>query len=478
MHFQGVGHRIALATFVFVATIFTYSHQAFAAAASGLSIGVGEEYNDNIFFTNQGKDKNETDFITHIVPTFTFMYAPLGAIAPTLNGSLSVGGEIFARHSDQSNFGKNIIGNIGYTYRPTPRLGFHIADNVNRQGSTRTIGLEAFAPPPVLPITPTQVAPAGAFVALPAYQDVGGLVTSGTNLTNYLLLDATYLWAPTFTLSGSYANSYTNSAGDAEVTNTVGFRGNYNFRRDHNLHAGYSITIVSSNTSSGNKSGNSEKRTHIIHNIDIGDDYFSAFKVQIDPTWTISASGGIGINTSGGGPGVGANGNITMIKVWERAIANLALRRGFTGSFGLSSGPSLTTTVSGGFGFRVTEDLTALLGAEYSLFNTKDVDFKIFRAAAGAQYWVTRWLSSNLWYAYRFRDAGSGAGDTNIGASGRATGNAVVLTASIHFDTYPNLRLSRGPLPSLYQQMGAPQYLSPDLQKRYSTEPAPPPPLQ
>ena len=84
MHFQGVGHRVTLATFVFVATIFACSHQAFAAVAGGLSLGAGEEYNDNIFFSNEKKHKDESDFITHIVPTFTFNYAPLGAVAGSL----------------------------------------------------------------------------------------------------------------------------------------------------------------------------------------------------------------------------------------------------------------------------------------------------------------------------------------------------------------------------------------------------------
>ena len=117
MHFQGVAHRVTLATFVFVATIFACSHQAVAAVAGGLSLGGGEEYNDNIFFSNEKKHKDESDFITHIVPTVTFNYAPLGAVAPTLTASLSTSGEIYAHNSYLNNFGKNIISNAGYTFR-------------------------------------------------------------------------------------------------------------------------------------------------------------------------------------------------------------------------------------------------------------------------------------------------------------------------------------------------------------------------
>jgi hypothetical protein len=153
-----------------------------------------------------------------------------------------------------------------------------------------------------------------------------------------------------------------------------------------------------------------------------------------------------------------------MIKLWERAVFNLAVRRGFTGSYGISSGPSLTTNVSSNFGIRLTESLTGFVGADYSLFNTEETDFKVFRVATGLQYWFTRWLSSNLWYAYRFRDAGSNASSTNLASSGKVNGNAVVLTASVHFDTFPNFRLARGPLHPLYQQMGAPMYMGSEQQ--------------
>ena len=473
MRFRAVEHQVAFAAFVLAVAIFAYSHQAFAAVAGGLSLGVGEEYNDNIFFSNEKNHKNESDFITHIVPTFTFSYAPFGATAPTLNASLSTSGEIYANHSDLNNFGKNIEGNIGYTYRATPRLNLHFADNFSREGTTRTIGLEAFAPPVQLPATPTQVAPVGSFITMPTFQDAGGLLTKGSNIANYAYLGASYLYAPNLTFSGAYGNSYSNTGGVGEVWNNVGFRGVYNWRRDHNLYAGYTVSIITSNAH-GRKGGNSQGND-IIHNIDIGDDYFSGFKIQLDPTWTISASGGIGINTSGNGPGLGGNSNLTMIKVWEKATLNLAVRRGFTGSYGISTGPSLTTTISSGFGARLTQDLAAYLGTEYSIFETNDGDFKVFRAAAGVQYWVTRWLSSQFWYAYRFRDAGNNSNNTAIASSGRVSGNAVVLTAAVYFDTYPNFRLSRGGARSLYPQMGAPLYMGSESQQPSRPGPAPAP---
>ena len=52
-----------------------------AAFASQFSLGVGETYSDNIFFS---KDK-EHDFVSLVTPTLTLLYAPPGQTVPTLN---------------------------------------------------------------------------------------------------------------------------------------------------------------------------------------------------------------------------------------------------------------------------------------------------------------------------------------------------------------------------------------------------------
>jgi len=455
------------------------AEDAKAAVAGGISLGVGEEYNDNIFFSNEKKDKNESDFITHIVPTFTFSYAPFGSAVPTLNASLSTSGEIYAHNSDQNNFGKNIISNIGYTYRATPRLAFYFGDSFRREGSTRTIGLEAFAAPPELPTTPTQLMPGGGFVALPTFQEIGDLVTKGSNVSNFIFADGRYLYSPNITFSGWYSTGYTNTGGTGEVANTIGFRGMYNWRSVHNFHAGYYVTILTSNSHTGKNSNSRSTHTDVIHNIDLGDDFFSALKINIDPTWTISATGGVGINTSGDGPAVGLNANITMIKLWERAVLNMTVRRGFTGTAGISSGPALTTSISTGFGIRITPYLNGFLGTEYSLSDTQDSDtLKVFRGGGGLQYWITNWLSSSLWYGYRFRDVGGNIKNTSIASAGRVSGNAVVLTASIYFDAYPNFRLSRQTARPLYPQMGAPLYMGTELQQPQRLKPESLSPLQ
>src|SRR6266540_4749555 len=83
-----------------------------AAFASQLSLLLGEEYNDNIFFTK----KKEHDFVTIITPTLHLYYAPTGQAAPTLNLNISPSGHIYARHSELNSFGDNASVNGGYTY--------------------------------------------------------------------------------------------------------------------------------------------------------------------------------------------------------------------------------------------------------------------------------------------------------------------------------------------------------------------------
>ena len=159
----------------------------------------------------------------------------------------------------------------------------------------------------------------------------------------------------------------------------------------------------------------------------------------------------------------------------------MAFRRGLTSSFGIS-GPSLTTTIASGFGIRLTERLTGTVGADYSFFDTQDVDFKVFRVGAGLQYWITSWLSSGLWYSHRWRDSGTlnvGSGSTTkpLLSSGQVAGNSVFLGLSVHFDVWPNVGLARGPMPPLYAPLGAPLYAAPGTPQPVAPQPVTPQPV-
>jgi len=242
---------------------------------------------------------------------------------------------------------------------------------------------------------------------------------------------------------GDYSFSYNGylQQGGSDISHRVGARGVYKWRDEHNLHFGYGVDI--SKTRDGEK--------NLIHNIDIGDDFFSSFKINLDPTLTILASTGIGFTTGAGGARIANRINLSVTKLWQTASLTLGVNKGITPSFGVA-GISDTTSFVADFNVRLTELLTAFVKSDFSLYDTKDVNFKTFVGAAGLQYRILSWLTSELRYAHRLRDAGSGANSTNLGANftnlegGTINSNIISLAFTANFDIWPNSGFARGPV--------------------------------
>ena len=392
---------------------------ALAAVASQFSLSVGEEYNDNIFFT---KDK-EHDFITHIFPTFSLFYAPAGQTVPVFTADFTPIGQIFADHSEESNFGDNIRFRTSYIYRYSPRVTFHAADTLRRLGQTRTAFGDEF------------LTGSPGFNLSPQSQELDDFISRGDQLTNRFSLGARYEHTPNLSFTGDYDFGYTTflDAGGRDLSHSVGARGFYRWREEHNLHAGYSISIIKSRNGDDN----------IVHNFDIGDDYFSSLKIDLSPTLTILTSAGVGLNSNSSGPGISGRVNVTAIKIWERATLRAGVRKGLTPSFGVG-GISDTTSFFTAFNIRITEFLTGIAAVDYSLYDTDDVNFNTFQASTGLQYRFTSWLSSTLGYAHRRRDAGSGAASTDLLEQGTVNSNSVFLFFTSRFDVWPSIGLARG----------------------------------
>jgi len=441
--------------------------KAAAAVYSGFSLGTGEEYNDNIYFRTQSGKNNINDWITHIVPTFSLLYATPGDPTPVLTATLSPEGQIYAHNSNLDNFADNIAFNSAYTYKFSPNLNFNFIDNLRRRGVTRTIGLDAMGPPPQLPTTPTDLPTLGSFIPLPLIQDVESLVSKGRSITNNFSVQPVYLYSPVLTFTGGYGLGFSNSNGSSDFTHSIGGKAVYNWRQEHNLFAGYTANIFTSHSSGG------KTKTTTVHSIDIGDDFFSNLKIRLSPTWTLSGAFGLAFNTGGSGPTVVTNLNAVLVKVWQDATFNFAVRRGLTTSQGLFTGPSTTTTFSAGYGIRITPLLTGLVGADYSLLGQhQEAEIEIFRASAGLQYWVTSWLSSNLWYSRRWRSGTAKALDV---PAGRASGDSVIASVTAHFDLYPNPGLARGGIDRpVFAPMGAPTYERTEMQQPLRPEGARP----
>jgi len=349
--------------------------ESWAAFATQFSMTTGEEYNDNIFFSKS----REHDFITFFVPTLTLLYAPEGQVAPTLTANISPSYQLFARNSDLNNF-DNVSANGLYTYQYSPRLNFNLSDSFQRLGSTRTsssggVGAGGVGLFQTGPTSPTSAPPAGGVAA----QNLAHL-TQGAQASNFVALQGSYLYRPDISFTGVVGNSFTSftDAGGTDVVTTIGARGIYNWRQEHNLHAGYSILI--NNLRNGDNG--------VVHNFDLGDSYFTNYNIQLTPTLSLAASTGLSLNTSNSGPRVGNNTNITITKLWETAQVNGGLTKGLTPSLGVA-GISDTTSLFTNFNWRLTEKLSTYSNVDFSYFDTDDVNFKTFQASLGLQYLFT-----------------------------------------------------------------------------------------
>ena len=427
--------------------------EALAAFASQFSLLVGEQYNDNIFFQKQ----KEHDFVTVITPTLHLYYAPTGQAIPTLNLNISPSGLIYARHSDLNDFGFGDTSAIngGYTYFYSPRLTFNFSEDFSTQGQARLPGAGTGFQAPLTPTTPF---PVGGPIPQSS-SDLRNFISNGRQLVNNFAFQGNFLYRPDITFSGGYSNTYVKflQAGGTDWSQTFSIRGIYNWKQEHNLHAGYSVTATNSRNGDNG----------LIHNFDFGDDYFTSqvYNLQLTPTLSLSASTGLSINTGNSGPRVANNSTVTITKLWETASLTGGLRKGLTPTFGVD-GVSDTTTLFSNFNIQLAERISGYAGIDYSFYNTSDVNFKTLDVNLGLQYVMSTWLSSNLSYNFRSINTGSGASRTDLLSRGTVNGSSVFLSVTARFDLWPNTGLARN-LSSAS--------LSPVLRTPFPSAPAPVP---
>ena len=397
-----------------------------AGFASRVNLSLGEEYSDNIFF----EKKKEHDFTTSIKPTFSILYAPFGQTAPIFSADFTPEVQILARHSEDSNFGKNITFNTAYTHYFSPLLTFYVSDTLQRLGSTRS-GESGFGRRSILP--PPGTGTGGP----PALQRFGDFVSIGNEVRNQISARGAYTYSPNISFNGDYAFGYTSylDQGGSDVWHRVGARGVYRWRDEHNLHFGYGVDIIKTRDGDNN----------IVHNFDIGDDYFSTYKINLDPTLTVLASTGMGIATGTGGVRLVNRFNIGVTKLWETATLTVGVNKGITPSLGVA-GVSDTTSFVTNFNIRFTELISAYVNSDFSLYDTNDGNFKTFTAGTGLRYRILSWLSSGLRYAHRWEDnAGSAGTSNNFVQRGSINSNSIALTFTAEFDVWPTLGFARGP---------------------------------
>jgi hypothetical protein len=299
-----------------------------------------------------------------------------------------------------------------------------------------------------LPSTPTSPPPVGGTLPGQGNQNLSNFTSGGSQFWNNFLLGGTYLYRPGISFSGSYSNNFVNylDQGGHDLWQTIGFRGVYNWRQEHNLHAGVNINIYNNRNNNNANNGNNN---NVVVTFDLGDDFFSNFQINLSPTLTLAVSTGISLNIGSNGQPVANNTNVTLTKIWERASLSGGVQHGLTSSYGVGAGISNTTTLSGQFNYQLTEKLSTISGVSFSFYDTDNGNFQTFQATTGARYQFTPWLASNLFYSYRWTDSSNrvAQGSNGILQTGIVRANAVYLTLTANFDLWPNLSLSRSVAP-------------------------------
>jgi hypothetical protein len=395
-----------------------------AGILSRFSLSVGEQYDDNIFFS---KDR-QLDFITLISPSLSLSYSPPGQTAPIFTADLTPLGQIFARHRNESNFGDNLTFNTAYTYYHSPRLTLYAGDTLTRLGQTRIM------PWSESDFLPTEVRPVGLTHVNPFLQFQGESLSSGSAVNNYTFAAGEFKYGARIKFIGNYGFNYTRllDQSGSDLSQVLGARAVYAWNEERSLHIGYAINFINSH----------DGHRNIVHNIDVGGDFLSSAKIQLDPTLTFSANTGIALNTGGDGPAITNSTNVTLTKVWETASLKAGVIRALTPSFGVA-GISNTTNIFTEFRTRITERLSGFARVNYSLFDTKQVNFSTFEASSALAYRITRWLSAKFHYTHVWTDSGSGATSTDLLTSGKIDRNTVGLVFTATFDTWPNFDLAQ-----------------------------------
>jgi hypothetical protein len=108
----------------FALLVFICLGRAQAEFTSQFTLSVGEEFNDNIFFDDS--DHREHDFITFIVPTFSFSYVFPAEVTPRFTIAISPVGYLYARHSEENTFHFSFVGGFAHfrkhSLRREPRV--------------------------------------------------------------------------------------------------------------------------------------------------------------------------------------------------------------------------------------------------------------------------------------------------------------------------------------------------------------------
>ena len=438
--------------------------QAVARFASRFSLSVGEEYSDNIFFS----EKKTHDFVTVITPALHFIYEPQFRLNSRLTVDVNAPAEIYVRHEEQTNIGDRFSLRTRYYYPYSQNLTFSLTDDVCRIGQTRLGdfdegleggfgggGLGRYGGGSNLPGGISGVGGSSSFGDVGGGSGCGGggrilggfgrddpgsvlstndLITTGDTLSNNFNVSSHFLYSQNLSFNVGYFWQYQTffDIGGKEDSHAVEVEGKYRLWRLHNLKARYRLKLLRTR----------DGKRRVLHDVDVGDDFFSSRQINLTPTLSIRGATGLALGSKGNGFNLHHKLDVALVKLWRTAVFSVGVQRQLTGSFGVS-GPSYTTDFFSQYAIQVTRRLVGFAAASYSLYDTEGVDFTTFQAVGGFQYWLTNWMSANLVYSYRRLNPDGDNRESDILQATTIDGNSVVLSIAMYFDIWPNIGLAR-----------------------------------
>jgi hypothetical protein len=377
-------------------------------------LSVSEEYNDNIFFTEDAED----DFITSITPGLTVQYQQ-----PRFTAFLSAttSAQLFARHTSENDWANTQSGVLTTSYRATPRLAFTLSDLVSRVRATRTGTLPLAEAPPAGPGgAPPPAEPPPSFEA-------STLLPRGEALSNVLTVQSSYALTRRWTGALMYSNglsSFSDPSG-RNLSNTGGLQATYKWTPELVVNGGYSYTRFTLTDAADTDN----------HTVTLGGAY------TVAQSWSVNAIAGLYVNQpvqSGADEGTGVADSVgpvfsvTLAKTFEHASVLAGVSQGVTTSAGVS-GVSQTTAVFLQYQQQFTQNLSGGVRANYSHFDA-DPSFNVAVANVGLTYALWRSISVGLSYSYQWSDANeSGANETGSGA---IDSNLVLLSVTASYPLF------------------------------------------
>ncbi len=423
-----------------------------ARLASQLSLAVGEEFTDNVFFSV----KKRPDVISTLTPTLRLIYQPTATSLSKLTMNINAPVELFANHSNLNNVGDRLSMWTRFLYPHSRRLLFEFTHCVGRLGQARNARFGN-----VKGSSATRLGGEGSILGdlgssrgqqqMDGCGGTGGfsvsrttdtqsfsnereLVTQGAVLRNSVYGSSTFLVTPSFRVKGAYRWNYMAfiDAGGTETSQGAEVHASYDVWHQHTVQARYRVEFLRSRTG----------KRHTIHDFDIGDRFFSSRQIQLTPTLTLSGRMGLSFATEKKGLRLEHKLEANLRKMWRTAALEVDIRRGLTESFGVG-GPSLTTKFLTHFTIALSRRWHAFLAAEYSMFDTGQDEFDTFVAGLGVQYQVFPWLSVSVAYAYRRLDPRGTLVRSPLSLHGNTDSNTLFITFVSTFDLWPTPGLGK-----------------------------------